>query len=89
MQHLRKQLFYIMNPNKFRACEYLIRKHEKRGDKIIVFSDNIFALKTYAAKLRRHFVCGPTPNQERLEIFHHFKHKHIIFQCIREAKYVK
>lgn len=57
-EHLRKQLFYIMNPNKFRACEYLIRKHEKRGDKIIVFSDNIFALKTYAAKLRRHFVCG-------------------------------
>jgi hypothetical protein len=31
------QVLYIMNPNKFRACEFLIRFHEQqRGDKIIV-----------------------------------------------------
>lgn len=39
------RLLYAMNPNKFRACEYLMRFHEARGDKVIVFSDNVFALK--------------------------------------------
>ena len=47
------QLLYVMNPNKFRACEFLIRFHERRGDKIIVFSDNVFALKSYALKLQK------------------------------------
>lgn len=40
-----QRLLYAMNPNKFRSCEYLIRFHEARGDKVIVFSDNVFALK--------------------------------------------
>jgi len=47
------QLLYVTNPNKFRACEFLIRFHERRGDKIIVFSDNVFALKSYALKLQK------------------------------------
>jgi len=34
-----------MNPKKFQACQYLIHYHEARGDKIIVFSDNVFALE--------------------------------------------
>ena len=30
----KKQALYVMNPNKFRACEFLIRFHEQqRGDK--------------------------------------------------------
>ena len=41
----RGKLLYACNPAKFRACEYLMRHHEARGDKVIVFSDNIFALK--------------------------------------------
>ena len=55
----KRILIYVMNPNKFRACEvgyrqfwalisifqYLVRYHEKRKDKIIVFSDNVFALE--------------------------------------------
>ena len=48
----RRRLFYIMNPNKFQACQYLIDSHEKKGDKIIVFSDNVYALKvSFAWKL--------------------------------------
>jgi DNA excision repair protein ERCC-3 len=43
-----KPILYVNNPNKFLACQYLINLHEARGDKIIVFSDNLFALKTYA-----------------------------------------
>lgn len=28
---LRKQLLYIMNPNKFQACQFLIDYHERVG----------------------------------------------------------
>ena len=64
-----------MNPNKFRACEYLIRFHEQqRRDKIIVFSDNLFALEAYARKLNRPMICGPTSHAERTRVLHAFKH---------------
>ncbi len=51
-QNLRLQL-YACNPTKFNMCEYLMRYHEKAGDKIIVFSDDIFALRTIADKFGR------------------------------------
>jgi len=41
----KRMLLYCMNPNKFQACQFLIKYHEDRGDKIIVFSDNVFALE--------------------------------------------
>lgn len=51
----------MMNPNKFRACEFLINYHERaRGDKIIVFADNLFALTEYAMKLRKPMIYGAT-----------------------------
>jgi DNA excision repair protein ERCC-3 len=62
-----------MNPNKFRACQFLIRYHERRNDKIIVFSDNVYALKHYAQKLGKPFIYGPTAQQERLQILQNFK----------------
>jgi DNA excision repair protein ERCC-3 len=52
-KHLRL-LLCVMNPNKFRACEFLIHYHERRNDKIIVFSDSMFALETYAKKLEKY-----------------------------------
>ncbi|XP_024378894.1 general transcription and DNA repair factor IIH helicase/translocase subunit XPB1 [Physcomitrium patens] len=71
----KKQGLYVMNPNKFRACEFLIRFHEEqRGDKIIVFSDNLFALREYATKLRKPFIYGPTSHHERTRILYAFKH---------------
>ncbi|XP_010934928.1 general transcription and DNA repair factor IIH helicase/translocase subunit XPB1 isoform X2 [Elaeis guineensis] len=70
----KKQALYVMNPNKFRACEFLIRFHEQqRGDKIIVFSDNLFALTAYAMKLRKPMIYGATSHQERTRILHAFK----------------
>eukprot|EP00951_Prasinocladus_malaysianus_P005918 scaffold41787_cov28-Prasinocladus_malaysianus.AAC.1 len=63
-----RQLFYAMNPNKFQACQFLLEYHERRGDKIIVFSDNIFALKEYATRLHKYFIYGPTPHGERTDI---------------------
>ncbi|XP_022158845.1 DNA repair helicase XPB1 [Momordica charantia] len=70
----KKQALYIMNPNKFRACEFLIRFHEQqRGDKIIVFADNLFALTEYAMKLRKPMIYGATSHIERTKILEAFK----------------
>ena len=69
----KKLLFFVMNPNKFRACQYLINYHERRDDKIIVFSDNVFALKAYATKLKKPFIYGPTSHQERVQILQNFQ----------------
>ncbi|URE25853.1 Type III restriction enzyme, res subunit [Musa troglodytarum] len=70
----KKQALYVMNPNKFRACEFLIRFHEQqRGDKIIVFADNLFALTAYAMKLRKPMIYGATSHNERTRILQAFK----------------
>lgn len=69
------------------ACEYLIRMHERRGDKIIVFADDVFALQTLALKLDkcfhvctsclltcvREFIFGDTPTVKRHEILSRYK----------------
>jgi DNA excision repair protein ERCC-3 len=47
-----------MNPNKFQACQFLIKFHEDRGDKIIVFSDNVFALEVCLFILRESGECS-------------------------------
>lgn len=70
----KRILFCVMNPNKFRTCQYLIKYHERRNDKIIVFSDNVFALRHYALKLERPFIYGPTSQSERMQIIQNFKH---------------
>lgn len=44
----KRILLHAMNPNKIQACQYLINYHESRGDKVIVFSDNVFALEVIA-----------------------------------------
>ena len=69
----KKLLFFVMNPNKFRSCQYLINYHERRDDKIIVFSDNVFALKAYATKLKKPYIYGPTSHQERVQILQNFQ----------------
>lgn len=71
----RKQaLLYIMNPRKFQACQFLIDFHEQRGDKIIVFSDNVYALERYALKLNKAYIYGGTPQNERMRILENFQH---------------
>ena len=70
----KKQALYCMNPNKFMACQYLMQFHEQqRKDKIIVFSDNIFALREYATALRRPLIYGETSHAERTRVLHAFK----------------
>ncbi|VEU20179.1 DEKNAAC101018 [Brettanomyces naardenensis] len=70
----KRMLLYIMNPTKFQACQFLIQYHENRGDKIIVFSDNVYALQEYALKLGKPFIYGSTPQQERMNILQNFQY---------------
>lgn len=69
----KKRLLWVMNPAKFQACQFLIDYHERRGDKIIVFSDNVFALQAYALKLRKPFIYGPTSQIERMRVLQQFR----------------
>ncbi|KAK4991618.1 DNA repair helicase RAD25 [Elasticomyces elasticus] len=69
----KRSLLSTMNPRKFQACQYLIDFHEKRGDKIIIFSDNVYALKAYALKLVRPYIYGDTPQRERENVLANFQ----------------
>ncbi|CAH1424800.1 unnamed protein product [Lactuca virosa] len=82
----KKQALYVMNPNKFRACEFLIRFHEEqRGDKIIVFADNLFALTEYAMKLHKPMIyvnilmCSHIERTKILEAFKTSKTVNTVF----------
>ena len=65
------QLLYGMNPNKFRACQFLIRYHERRNDKVIVFSDNVFALQHYAVMLNKWEQVDRAANHYALSVIYH------------------
>ena len=68
-----KQLLYVMNPSKLRAAEFLVRFHEERGDKIILFSDLVYSLKLYAEVLKKPLIYGETPERERQAILGTFR----------------
>jgi len=69
---------YTANPRKLTACEYLIRLHEQRGDKVIVFCDNISLLKDMARRTKKPFICGSVSMQERMAIIRCFQHSNRI-----------
>jgi DNA excision repair protein ERCC-3 len=46
--------------------------HEKRGDKIIVFSDKIFAQQKLAISMTRAYINGKCPHNERMNILEAF-----------------
>lgn len=68
-----RQTLCALNPNKARICEFLIKYHESRGDRILVFSDNVFALRSYATKMLRAFIYGATGSLERMRILKNFQ----------------
>lgn len=69
----KRRVISVMNPIKFQICDHLIKKHEEMGDKIIVFSDNVFALQKYAVHLGKPFIYGPTGQAERMRILKQFQ----------------
>ncbi|KAF2022990.1 DNA repair helicase rad25 [Setomelanomma holmii] len=78
----KRALLSIMNPRKFHACQFLIKYHASRGDKIIVFSDNVYALEKYAVAMACPYIYGGTLQHERLRVLENFQHNpkvHTIF----------
>lgn len=69
----KQRLLCAVNPAKFQATEYLIKWREAEGDKIIVFSDNVFALLHYADKMKKPFIYGKTGHEERTFILRMFR----------------
>lgn len=74
----KRLLFYACNPTKYQVCQFLINYHEARGDKIIVFSDNLFALKHYATSMGKAYIDGSTSNNERLQVLENFQHNELV-----------
>ncbi|WPH03876.1 Hypothetical protein R9X50_00675900 [Acrodontium crateriforme] len=70
----RRSLLSTMNPRKIQACQFLIDFHERRGDKVIVFSDNVYALKQYAEGLKKPYIYGDTSQRERELVLANFQH---------------
>jgi DNA excision repair protein ERCC-3 len=68
-----QQLLYILNPTKVRTCENLMRYHKHRGDKIILFSDDVPALLLYSELLEIPYIYGQTSQQERSIILSSFR----------------
>lgn len=68
-----QQLLYILNPTKFRTAEYLLNQHRSRGDKIILFSDDVPALLLYCELLKIPYIYGQTTQQERNNVLNSFK----------------
>lgn len=71
----KKRRLWSCNPVKLATCEYLLKFHEARGDKVIVFSDNLFALLHVAKMLRRPFIYGKVTSAERIVILNKFKNE--------------
>ena len=69
----RRPSLYVMNPNKFRVCQFLVEYHKRRGDKIIIFSDMLYPLRRYAELLHAPFICGDTVYEERMKVIEAFK----------------
>ena len=74
----KRSLLSTMNPRKFQACQYLIDFHERRGDKIIVFSDNVYALEKYAKGLRKPYIFGETGQRERETVLQNFQQNDMV-----------
>ncbi|GBE60912.1 DNA repair helicase [Babesia ovata] len=71
----KKRRLWSCNPVKLATCEYLLKFHEARGDKVIVFSDNLFALLHVAKMLHRPFIYGKVTSAERIIILNKFKNE--------------
>ena len=75
----KKILLYVANPNKLMTCQYLVKKHESMGDKIIIFSDNLFVLELYSKYLALPMISGNVPHHERVRILFNFENTNYFY----------
>jgi DNA excision repair protein ERCC-3 len=70
----KKILLYVANPIKLLTCQHLVRKHEAAGDKIIIFSDNLFVLEMLGQQLNLPVISGRVGHQDRIRRLYQFEH---------------
>ena len=64
----------IMNPTKCFVLHRLLEEHaSRRGDKIIVFSESVYALQLYAEMFKAPCISGSTPEAKRTAYIHAFR----------------
>ena len=51
---------------------------QARGDKILIFFDDVFALKAYAARFEIPFIYGGTKESERQRVYSAFRHSNLL-----------
>lgn len=71
-EHTRMALA-CCNPVKCWAMDFLLKFHEGRGDKVIIFSESIFAIQLYASQYQGIVIAGSTPQREREAYIHAFR----------------
>lgn len=67
----RRKKLYVTNPNKFFICRTLINKH--KNDKIIIFSDDLFALQLYENELGCPSISGKVSEKDRNILLKRFR----------------
>ncbi len=70
--HKKRLSLCVANPEKINTLEALIRMHELRGDKIMVFSEQKFILELLARSFNTYFIHGDVPHVERMSILKKF-----------------
>ncbi len=84
-----QRLLYTLNPRKFRTCEFLVNYHTRRGDKMIIFSDDVPALILYCEALATvkeiPYIYGGTREVDRRDILTAFKTRSEV-SCIGLSK---
>jgi DNA excision repair protein ERCC-3 len=73
----KKILLYVANPNKLMTCQYLVKKHEEMGDKIIIFSDNLYVLELYSKYLNLPMISGSVSHNDRMKILFSFENTNL------------
>ena len=71
-----QKLLYVSNPTKYLITLLLLEKH--KGDKIIIFSDNLFTVNQYnkfflEKNLNPRMISGEIGNKEREQILNEFR----------------
>jgi DNA excision repair protein ERCC-3 len=70
-----QRLLYGLNPRKLRTCAYLVDRHRRRQDKVLIFSDDIPVLRLYCKQLACEYIDGSTPMKERQRLLDEFRTK--------------
>lgn len=75
-QPQQSKSIHLCNPSQVVVCIKLLERHLKKGQKVLIFCEDLFGLAWFAKVLRRDYIDGTTPLDTREKILDSFrKHK--------------